>query len=173
MSETMLTIMMVFCRDPHTQHSITQWALGLVNQLHHKSLQDLSSIYNGWHFNALNASVDQINDFHIEDMAQHLQESAPDLWNTVNTLLSLECKSTTADPNLTRTDAEINVDDNQQEAQFWKDFDHPDAPDDANPTVTALPHPWHQWKRLKHCEVIHKVVSENWHLICTHRLIAN
>ena len=61
---------------PLAQHPITQWAHDLVNRSFARSLRDLSRIDNGWHFSAVNASVQQINDFRIEDMARHLHSTS-------------------------------------------------------------------------------------------------
>ncbi|EPQ50052.1 hypothetical protein GLOTRDRAFT_51116 [Gloeophyllum trabeum ATCC 11539] len=43
---------------------------------------------NGWHFNAVNASTDGLQDFRIEDMAADLQHLAPALWDLLDSLLT-------------------------------------------------------------------------------------
>jgi hypothetical protein len=125
---------------------MTQWAHDLVNRSHTKSVQELSSIRNGWHFNALHTSVHQINDFRIEDMAQDIKLSAPHLWNTIYTLLSTELKPLQHQHSQDSVDETIWAEDDKYEAEFWKsigDEDVPgDTPDPEGNDTEAPPHPW-------------------------------
>ncbi|KAI9066923.1 hypothetical protein FKP32DRAFT_1551960, partial [Trametes sanguinea] len=46
-----------------------------------KSIQELSRDGHEWHFNATHARPEQVTDFRIEDMVEHVSSTAPDLWN--------------------------------------------------------------------------------------------
>jgi hypothetical protein len=121
---------------------VIQWALDLVNRKHVKSIQNLTSTRNGWHFNALHTSVEQINDFRLEDMVQNVQTTAPELWTTITSLLSADPKqlrrrisrdvSALLDPG----DDDIDEDD---EAQYWVGLNE----DDIQLADTDSKGPWH------------------------------
>jgi hypothetical protein len=77
---------------PVMQQPVQDWALAIVNRNHSRSLQSLTSKSHGWHFTALTASVQQIHEFKLEDMAKVIQTAAPGLWKTITSLLSADPK---------------------------------------------------------------------------------
>jgi hypothetical protein len=150
-----LDIIITLLHHPLAHHPITHWAHDLVIQSFTRSLRDLSRIDNGWHFGAVNASVQQIGDFRIEDMARHLQSATPALWNTIYCLLSSSSPPASdykpeSNPN---TEPDATADD-ENEAQFWKDFINPAESSEGSLDPTDGPRPWHQWKRSEHRDAI-------------------
>ncbi|KZT00068.1 uncharacterized protein LAESUDRAFT_666920 [Laetiporus sulphureus 93-53] len=58
-----------------------------------KSVERLVHTSNGWHLNAFRSSAEQIQSFHVEDMAVAMEELAPELWDLIGCLLSKENSS--------------------------------------------------------------------------------
>lgn len=50
-------------------------------------IQDLVDIDTGWHFHAVHAEPTQLEDFHLEQMADQMQETAPTVWRVFDELL--------------------------------------------------------------------------------------
>ncbi|KAJ3559556.1 hypothetical protein NM688_g272 [Phlebia brevispora] len=53
-----------------------------------KEVQELTRKETGWHFAAARANADQIDEFHIEEMAQQMGSVAPFIWSLLESLLS-------------------------------------------------------------------------------------
>ena len=154
-----LDIISALHHHPLAHHPITKWAHDLVNRSFVKSIRDLSSVDNGWHFSAVNASVRQINNFRIEDIAQRIHSTAPALWNTVYSLLV--SSSTAASHHESQLDADGTAEDAEDsEAQLWNDFVNPAESSQDPIDLTDPTHPWYQWKRSERRDAIRRVVSQ-------------
>jgi hypothetical protein len=119
--------------DTCHQPPLIDWAIELANRSHVKSIQELSGKENGWHFGALHASVAQIQDFRLEEMAQKMRSTAPALWNTIISLLCVNNKplrhQLSRDALLQDPDS-MNIDDDSEEddeSQFWVGLDSMDT----------------------------------------------
>ncbi|CDO76384.1 hypothetical protein BN946_scf184309.g1 [Trametes cinnabarina] len=73
---------------PATSALTGSWAHQTVRARTLKSIQELSRNGHEWHFNATHARPEQVTDFRIEDMVEHVSSTAPDLWNLVYGLLA-------------------------------------------------------------------------------------
>ncbi|KAI0727554.1 hypothetical protein C8Q72DRAFT_839817 [Fomitopsis betulina] len=63
----------------------TRCVNGPTTQKHyHRLARDLADKDNGWHLGVVHMKVDQVLDFHIEDMAAHICQLAPELWELVS-----------------------------------------------------------------------------------------
>ncbi|EGN92479.1 hypothetical protein SERLA73DRAFT_79518 [Serpula lacrymans var. lacrymans S7.3] len=82
--------------DPTNQP--LRWSQKMVQNACQSELQTLSTKENQWHFNASNASAEQIEQFCLKDMALQFQSSAPLLWDLLESLLS--ANSCPTDPDL-------------------------------------------------------------------------
>ena len=127
------TIPTALVEHPHTRQPMSQWVHNYVNNSHAKSLQDLARRDTGWHFNTTHATGQQIIDFRAEDIAQHVRQSAPELWTAVYSLLSLDANSLSRQATATSvTSEDANTDDDAYEAEFWKDFKEDETQDRAD-----------------------------------------
>jgi hypothetical protein len=139
--------------DHSTMHQpVLTWALNLVNTSHIKSIQNLANKSNGWHFTALHASVEQINDFFLEDMACQMQTIASGLWTTIIKFLSADLKQVKqriSQDSITES-MDLNHDDTDEEddeAQFWVRLDgDSEQPGDVNHdgSESDVASSWHQ-----------------------------
>ena len=109
--------------------------------------------------------MQQINDFRIEDMAWHLHNTAPALWNSVYSLLSSSSSSSSAASHFaseSKADTELDgTAEDADEAQFWKDFVNPAESSEGTMDPTGAPRPWHRWNRSERRDAIRRVVSVN------------
>ena len=69
-----------FLRHPKSSDKTWAWASNLIKQKYSQDIRDLAGIESGWHFDARKASEKKLTDFRIEDMAEKMQELAPELW---------------------------------------------------------------------------------------------
>lgn len=67
-------------------------------RLYSRELQALTRIETGWHFSALHATADQIEDFHLEDMATQMEAIAPTLWRLLDVLVLVNASKKRALP---------------------------------------------------------------------------
>jgi hypothetical protein len=58
------------------------------------SVWELAKKENGWHFGALHASAQKLQEFQIKDMAQKMEELAPELWDLLGLMLSTDKRQT-------------------------------------------------------------------------------
>ncbi len=52
----------------------------------------LTDVDNGWHFNSIDTTPEQLEDFHLEDMEHSMHSLAPSLWHLWDCLLSGKLK---------------------------------------------------------------------------------
>ena len=79
-----------FFRHPKASGSALDWANTVMKKKYAKDIKDLANVKNGWHFGALHTSEMQLKDFWIEDMAQEMQQLAPELWDLLGLMLSAD-----------------------------------------------------------------------------------
>ena len=154
---------------PALHECVVDWALRLADRCHSKSVPRLSRVQNGWHFSALHTSVEQIQEFRLEDFVVTVQAEEPGLWRTVTNLLA-------ADNKLTRRRSSLNLvdnladadakDDDEDKEQFWVGLDTGDVgageSDPDNPRASVL---WSQLtKDQRHTKIISLVCppTQNW-----------
>jgi hypothetical protein len=75
---------------PQTSKSTLEWASDMMKAQYAQSIQELTKTEHGWHFSALRASAKQLEDFRIEDMAEKMQQLAPELWDMLGVVLSAD-----------------------------------------------------------------------------------
>ena len=161
------TIPIALIQHPKTRERISQWAHTYTNHSHTKSLRDLARKGTGWHFNTTNATSQQIIDFRAEDIAQHVHQTAPELWTAVYSLLSQDTGSVSRQPStITET---MEDDDDAYEAEFWKDFeeDDSDMTDKAHDTEDIpSQRPWQQWTRASRTTFGQVAVTRKKRMCC-------
>jgi len=77
-----------FLKHPKSSNRTWTWASNLIKQKYSQDIQDLADIENGWHFGTLKALEKKLADFHIEDMAEKMQQLAPELWDLLGMMLT-------------------------------------------------------------------------------------
>ncbi|KAG2051583.1 hypothetical protein BDR06DRAFT_850746, partial [Suillus hirtellus] len=79
---------------------------------------ELSAKKSGYHFSVLHASVEQLEEFDIEELGGGMQQRAPFMWDMLDVLLSARRSSNT------RRDPHKSLDDqgNDDEAQYWEEL---------------------------------------------------
>jgi hypothetical protein len=83
-------ILSAFRDHPKSSASTMTWAMTVVKARYAKSIKELTEKENGWHFSALRATASQLQEFHIEDMAQKMEDLAPELWDLLGTMLTAD-----------------------------------------------------------------------------------
>ncbi|EIW58994.1 uncharacterized protein TRAVEDRAFT_48125 [Trametes versicolor FP-101664 SS1] len=81
-----------------TASSSLAWAQDITRAHHSGAVSQLTSVSHGWHFGAMQADPMQIQDFQLDDMADDLERSAPDLWALVIGLLGGQTQAEPARP---------------------------------------------------------------------------
>ncbi|EPQ50063.1 hypothetical protein GLOTRDRAFT_51073 [Gloeophyllum trabeum ATCC 11539] len=66
---------------------LLSWAHKVSREHHAHTVKQLVLPENGWHFSALHASAEKLENFRIEDMAKGLEKLAPELWLLLDALL--------------------------------------------------------------------------------------
>ena len=77
-----------------TSKSTLKWASDLMKARYAQSIRELTRKEHGWHFSALRASAKQLEDFRIEDMAEKMEQLAPELWEMLSAVLSADRRQT-------------------------------------------------------------------------------
>jgi len=77
-----------------TSKSTLKWASDLMKARYAQSIRELTRKEHGWHFSALRASAKQLEDFRIEDMAEKMEQLAPELWEMLGAVLSADRRQT-------------------------------------------------------------------------------
>ena len=90
--KNMSNIITALSRHSHSAGSAFAWANDIVKKKYIESIKELTR-NEDWHFNASHASAQDLDDFHIEDMALKMKSLAPDLWNILGLLLSSDQRS--------------------------------------------------------------------------------
>ena len=83
-------ILLAFYEHPKSSKSTLAWANDMVKSRYAESIRELAKKENGWHFGALQASAKKLQEFRIEDMAQKMEELAPELWDLLGLMLSAD-----------------------------------------------------------------------------------
>jgi len=87
-------ILLAFYEHPMLSKSTLAWANDLVKSRYAESVRELAKKENGWHFGALRASTKKLQEFRIEDMAQKMEDLAPELWDLLGLMLSADKRQT-------------------------------------------------------------------------------
>jgi hypothetical protein len=80
-------ILLPFYEHHKSSKSTLAWANDLVKSRYVESVQELAKKENGWHFGTLQASAKKLQEFWIEDMAQKMEDLAPELWDLLGLML--------------------------------------------------------------------------------------
>ena len=87
-------VLSAFRSNPHSSRSTMDWANSVVKAKYAGSIRAMTDVRNGWHFGAATASAKQLRDFRIEEMAEKMQEMAPELWDMLGLMLSADARQT-------------------------------------------------------------------------------
>ncbi|KAH9833452.1 uncharacterized protein C8Q71DRAFT_909496 [Rhodofomes roseus] len=116
-------------RHGKMRDALDEWAHKYMKVQYHNSARRLTEKKNGWHFSALRATAKQFNDFRTEDMAKHMQELEPQLWDLMIFMLSGEDAAPLGSEDGDTASGEMNED------EYWVALgdDREPAPDAARP----------------------------------------
>ncbi|KAJ8591097.1 hypothetical protein M405DRAFT_932356 [Rhizopogon salebrosus TDB-379] len=112
----------------HPSKVFTHSAHKLLQEQYITDVRKISSENAGWHFGASNATTKQLEDFSIEEMAEEMENSAPELWSLLGGLLGEDPKDGDCDRDVNMSDSDaqiVSVDDdywNQVEAVDLEGF---------------------------------------------------
>ncbi|KAF8228540.1 hypothetical protein L208DRAFT_1101256, partial [Tricholoma matsutake] len=81
-------IISLFCLHGAFEGPALQWVHESAEKQYQSEIQELVKMKNGWQFNVLHASAEQIEMFQIEVMAEKIESLAPHLWVLLDKLLS-------------------------------------------------------------------------------------
>jgi len=113
-----------FLKHPKSSDKTWAWANNLIKRKYSQDIRDLADIESGWHFGALKASEKKLTDFRIEDMAEKMQELAPELWDLLGLMLTANSQEAWQKR---EADAEGDIKMDEQpadeEAEYWRDCD--------------------------------------------------
>lgn len=70
-----------------TANAILGWTEELAHAQYAGAVSQLTQVSSGWHFSMAQASPTQVEDFRIDDMADHFERTEPTLWALVVELL--------------------------------------------------------------------------------------
>ena len=87
-------ILTAFHNHPHSYKLTLVWASSVMKARYVKLIAELSGRDNRWHFGALHASTKQLKEFKIEEMAEKMEDLAPELWDLLGLLLSADTRQT-------------------------------------------------------------------------------
>ena len=90
-------ILLAFYEHPQSSKSTLAWVNDLVKSRYAESVWELAKKENGWHFGALRASAKKLQEFRIKDMAQKMEDLAPELWDLLGLMLSADKRQTGQD----------------------------------------------------------------------------
>lgn len=69
---------------------LLKWAYTFVRAHATRSVQQLASKDNPWHFGDIHTTPQKLRSFKIEEMANKMEETAPEIWNLVGFMLGLD-----------------------------------------------------------------------------------
>lgn len=69
--------------------ALLKWAYVFVKTHATRSIQQLASKDNPWHFGAIHTTPEKLRSFKIEEMAKRMEETAPEIWELVGFMLGL------------------------------------------------------------------------------------
>ncbi|KAH7917212.1 hypothetical protein BV22DRAFT_978464, partial [Leucogyrophana mollusca] len=81
-------IMQALARHPSAYGKVLNWASEVVKAECAREVRELVKVQSGWHFSALHASADQMEEFQIGELAAEMGARAPQLWDLLDVLLS-------------------------------------------------------------------------------------
>jgi hypothetical protein len=87
-------ILLAFHEHPKSSKSTPAWENDLLKSRYAESIWELAKKENVWHFGALRASAKKPQEFRIEDMAQKMEDLAPELWDLLGLMLSADKRQT-------------------------------------------------------------------------------
>jgi hypothetical protein len=149
-------IISLFCS--HGAFEALHWVHESAEKEYQNEIQELVKTKNGWQFNALHASAEQIEMFRIEVMAEKMESLAPHLWMLLDKLLSATATKNRA----AGTGFEIQETDDDN---YWDGFDEIDLEGVINGFGDHVPQigpQTHENKRLARHKAIITIV---WKLI--------
>lgn len=119
------TLMTAFVQQPRTSDTAISWAHNVMKEHYSESIHYLASNRdNGWHFGALHASAQKLQDFRIEDMAREIKRLAPELWDLLDILLSTEQESKHLRHRDTDGDEVMRAPDVDEDADLWDQLEN-------------------------------------------------
>ncbi|KAG2159779.1 uncharacterized protein EDB93DRAFT_1074656 [Suillus bovinus] len=96
-----------------------KWAGDIMKYRCALEIQELSAKKSGYHFSVLHASVEQLEEFDMEELGGGMLQCAPFLWDMLDVLLSARRSSNWRDSHKS-LDNQGNDDDD--EAQYWEEL---------------------------------------------------
>ncbi len=124
-------ILAALYHNPATASSSLAWAQDITRAHHSDTVSQLTSVSHGWHFGATQADPTQIQDFQLDDMADHLEKSAPDLWALVIGLLGRRTEAVRARP-AAQSERRALFWDDPEDDEYWDGDD--DVGDSGQPS---------------------------------------
>ncbi|KAF7792563.1 hypothetical protein EIP86_003604 [Pleurotus ostreatoroseus] len=110
------------CEDRNTSARTYEWIHKASRTVYSDAVRRLVQKEHGWHFSAVNARAEQIQDFRIEDMTEKMRAFAPELWDLVFHLLSgadAFDEASTMDTSAGLEDDELS----EEEYAYWQAID--------------------------------------------------
>ncbi|KAF8240352.1 hypothetical protein L208DRAFT_1374386 [Tricholoma matsutake] len=114
----------LFCLHGAFEGPALQWVHESAEKQYQSEIQELVKMKNGWQFNALHASAEQIEMFQIEVMAEKMESLAPHLWVLLDKLLSATGTGESKNRAAAGTGCEILQE--TDDADYWDSFDEID-----------------------------------------------
>ncbi|KIK73984.1 hypothetical protein PAXRUDRAFT_176964, partial [Paxillus rubicundulus Ve08.2h10] len=90
LTECAANIFNAFLKHPAAQDKTFQLGLSLVKNTYLREMRDLACAGGGWHFGALSMRTKDLENFHLDNMAQEMEATAPKLWRLFGSLQSEE-----------------------------------------------------------------------------------
>lgn len=87
-------VLSAFETNPHSRQSTLEWANTVTKTKYAASIRAMSDVNNGWHFGNTSASQGQVKEFKIEEMAETMEEMAPEIWDLLGMILSADHRQT-------------------------------------------------------------------------------
>lgn len=107
--------------QPDTTIEVGPWIDRVACVRFGNAVRDLARKENGWHFNAAKTDPNQLRDFSLENMAAGMSRAAPALWGLIRSLLGFN------EGDLPPVGAEVILDEEDADAEYWAGKDPPDA----------------------------------------------
>ena len=147
---------------PPLREPITSWALSLTDKSHARSIQQLIDVRNGWHFTASQTSIEQIQEFRLEDLIKKVKSDAPALWRSITGLLSADNKLVRQRSRRNVAEDPVNIQDSTRaddddEEEFWAELDGEKSGGDGGDLNG--PHPWTRMSKEEQRKAIISVVK--------------
>ncbi|KAI0708889.1 hypothetical protein C8Q72DRAFT_757495, partial [Fomitopsis betulina] len=80
-------ILGALAQNTRTAGPLCNWSHDTMKRHYHHLLRKLADKDNGWHLGVVHMKAEQVLDFCIEDMAAHICQVAPELWELVSFVL--------------------------------------------------------------------------------------